>query len=57
MVRPIRTVTVLLDIHYPLSSTTGDLEELIDSEALPCDRIGAETLDENIGTLNEFPQS
>lgn len=57
MVRPVGAVTVLLDVHYPLTTVSGHLEEIVDAEALSCDCIGAEALNENIGTLNEFPQS
>lgn len=56
MVQPVRAVTVLLDVHYPLTTVTGHLEEIVDAEALFRDRIGAEALNKNIGTLNKCPQ-
>lgn len=57
MIQPVRAVTVLLDVHYPLTTVTGHLEEIVDAEALFRDRIGAEALDKNVGTLNKCPQS
>jgi hypothetical protein len=57
VVWPVRAVAVFFNINNSFASVACHLEEIVDSESLPCNDIWSKTLNEHVSASKKLSQS